>query len=120
MPKEWQELSKMTDDKEVVINRVTLKESGIAVEGEFSLPPLATLSYDDQVFVAMFIKVHGSIKEMEQVFGVSYPTIKGRLNRMAEKLGFLQVKQVDKREDLLKRLERGEIGVDEALEGLSQ
>jgi hypothetical protein len=38
------------------------------------------------VFVAAFVRSHGSIKEMEQVFGVSYPTVKARLNRIAAML----------------------------------
>ena len=45
---------------------------------------------EDQVFVAAFLKSHGSIKEMEQVFGVSYPTVKARLNRIAGQLEFVE------------------------------
>ncbi|MFV2021178.1 DUF2089 family protein [Micromonospora sp. LOL_023] len=44
---------------------------------------LAQLSVDDQVFVAAFVRLHGSIKKMERIFGVSYPTVKSRLNRIA-------------------------------------
>ena len=51
--------------------------------GRFELPPLAQLPFEEQVFVAAFVKSHGSIKEMERLFGVSYPTIKNRLNRIS-------------------------------------
>ena len=63
----------------LVIERVRIPEKQIAIEGEFALPELARLSLEDQVFITAFLRSHGSIKEMEQVFGVSYPTIKARL-----------------------------------------
>ena len=63
---------------------------GSRSRGLFELPRLALLSAEDQVFVAAFVRSHGSIKEMEQVFGVSYPTIKARLNRIAGSLEFVE------------------------------
>lgn len=120
MIKEWQELSKMVGDQEVVVNRITVKSSGISVEGEFELPPLVRLSFDDQVFIGMFIKAHGSIKDMEQAFGISYPTVKARLNRISEKLGFVESKKVSEKEDVLTKLEQGVITVSEAMERLSK
>jgi len=62
---------------------------GNAVEGAFAPPQLACLSLEDQIFVTAFLRSHGSIKEMEQTFGVSYPTIKARLNRIAGQLEFV-------------------------------
>jgi hypothetical protein len=119
MTHEWHELSKMVNGQELLVKKVTTKQSDISIEGEFELPPLARLSYDDQVFVAMFIKVHGSIKEMEQAFGISYPTVKARINRICEQLGFVESTTVSNKEDILARLERGEITVSQAIEGIS-
>src|SRR5579864_6785479 len=87
-PKDWQELTRLTGGADLVVERVQLAGRDIAIEGAFALPELARLAAEDQVFVAAFVKSHGSIKEMEQVFGVSYPTIKARLNRIAERLTF--------------------------------
>ena len=119
MTQEWLELSKMVGDQELLVQRVSMKNSDVSIEGEFELPPLARLPYDDQVFVGMFIKVHGSIKEMEKAFGVSYPTIKARLHKINERLGFVESSEVSDKEDILSKLERGEISVAEALERLS-
>jgi hypothetical protein len=83
---DWQALSELTRGRPIVVERVRLSEQGIAIEGAFELPRLAQLAAEDQVFVAAFVRSHGSIKEMEQVFGVSYPTIKARLNRIAASL----------------------------------
>ncbi len=119
MIKEWHELNKMVGEQEVLVNRVSL-QSGISIEGEFRLPPLAKLSYEEQVFVGMFIKCHGSIKDMEQAFGISYPTVKSRLGKIGEKLGFVEVKRVTENEELLGKLERGEISVADALAKLEE
>jgi hypothetical protein len=88
--KDWQELTRLADGSPLVVERVRLADRGIALEGQFALPQLARLSLEDQVFVAAFVRSHGSIKEMEQVFGVSYPTVKARLNRIAAQLEFVE------------------------------
>lgn len=120
MSHEWKELSRMVNGEELLVKKVVTRQSGISIEGEFELPPLAKLPYDDQVFVGMFVKVHGSIKEMEQAFGISYPTVKARLNKISEALGFVESKNVSQREVVLSKLEKGEISVKEALERLSE
>ena len=103
MAHEWQELTRLTGDKEVIVERVRLVVEGIALEGEFELPPLAKLTAEDQLFVAAFVRSHGSIKKMEEVFGISYPTVKNRLNRIGAALSFaqVQVEPGDRREELL-------------------
>jgi len=77
---------------------------------------------DDQVFVTAFVRCHGSIKEMERIFGVSYPTIKARLNRIGGSLDFVDTNPepppdagTDARAEVLRRLSRGEIPADEAV-----
>jgi hypothetical protein len=116
----WQELTNLTKGQDMLVVRVKVPATGIAIDGEFELPPLAGLAFDDQIFVAAFVKAHGSIKEMEALFGVSYPTVKNRLNRIAEQLEFVQVKPVSEREDVLAQLERGQITAVEAVERLQQ
>lgn len=120
MSKEWHELTGMTHGAAIVVERVRLVADDIAIEGSFELPPLACLAAEDQVFAAAFIRSHGSIKQMEQLFGVSYPTIKNRLNKIGEQLGFVDVTPPQDRDEVLSRLGRGEISVDEALEMLKQ
>ena len=105
--KDWQELTKLTQGAALVVERVRLGD--IAIEGQFELPQLARLTLEDQVFVAAFLKSHGSIKEMEQVFGVSYPTVKARLNRIAGQLEFVDTDPQPLRSEILDQLERGEI-----------
>lgn len=119
---DWQELTRLTQGQPLVVERVRLVDKNIAVEGSFELPQLARLSLEDQVFVVAFVRSHGSIKEMEQTFGVSYPTIKARLNRIAQSLEFVETNPRPSRAEILDRLQRGEIAAEDAireLEGLS-
>ncbi len=116
--KDWQELTKLTQGAPLVVERVRMGD--IAIEGAFELPQLARLTLEDQIFVAAFLKSHGSIKEMEQVFGVSYPTVKARLNRIAGQLEFVDTNPAPARSDILDRLQRGEITAAEAIRQLEE
>lgn len=117
---EWQELIKITQGRPITVERVKLTESGAALEGSWELPQLARLSAEDQVFVIAFVRSHGSIKEVERVFGVSYPTIKARLNRIGESLDFIDTNPQPSRVEILERLSRGEITPDDAIKELEK
>ena len=117
-PADWQELTHLTQGEPIVVERVRLTNKDIAIEGSFALPQLARLSIEDQVFVTAFVRCHGSIKEMEQMFGVSYPTIKARLNRLAASLEFVDTNPSPSRAEILDRLRSGDISAQEAISEL--
>jgi hypothetical protein len=117
-PSEWQELTQLTRGRPLVVERVRVGGSDLAIEGAFELPQLARLEAEDQVFVAAFVRSHGSIKEMEQIFGVSYPTIKARLNRISQNLEFVDTNPAPPRSEVLERLARGEISAADAIREL--
>ena len=127
MARDWQELTKLVGTAPIEIERVRLVETGVAIEGPFTLPPLARLPAEDQVFVAAFVRCHGSIKQMEQYFGVSYPTIKNRLNRVGSQLSFVEIEEepgggvrAPTRAEILDRVARGELTVAQALAQLKE
>jgi hypothetical protein len=117
-PSDWQDLLRIAQGTPMVVERVRLPEKQITVEGAFTLPELARLTLEDQVFVIAFLRSHGSIKEMEQTFGVSYPTIKARLNRLAGQLEFVETDPSPSRSEILERLNAGEINATEAIQAL--
>src|SRR3954454_19739612 len=117
-PMDWHELTSLTRGRPFVVERVRLAGSGIAIEGEFEPPQLAQLTVEDQVFVTAFVRCHGSIKEMERIFGVSYLTIKNRLNRIANSLEFVDTDPAPSRSEVIHRLRRGEITAPEAIREL--
>jgi hypothetical protein len=115
---DWQDLLRMAQGASLVVERVRIPEKQIAIEGAFTLPELARLNLEDQVFIVAFLRSHGSIKEMEQTFGVSYPTIKARLNRISGLLQFVETDPAPSRAEVLERLKSGEINAEEAIRAL--
>jgi hypothetical protein len=115
---DWQDLLRIAQGAPLVVQRVSIPEKEIAVEGTFTLPELARLTLEDQVFITAFLRSHGSIKEMEQVFGVSYPTIKARLNRISAQLSFIETNPSPGKADVLERLKNGEISAEQAIKQL--
>lgn len=99
------------------IVRLQCVECGVVMDGRFEVSALGRLSPEDQVFVVAFLRHHGSLKQMERVFDISYPTVKNRLHALNA--------QLDRAFDLpspsaavLDQLARGDISVDEALKRL--
>jgi hypothetical protein len=115
---DWHDLLRIAQGSQLIIERVNIPDRQIAVEGQFTLPELARLSPEDQVFVIAFLRSHGTIKEMEQTFGVSYPTIKARLNRISSQLEFVETNPSPTRTEVLNRLKNGEITPAEAIREL--
>lgn len=115
MAHDWKELTELTKGRAVSVQKVKIKQSGIAVEGDFDLPPLAQLTIEDQIFITAFVRCQGSIKDMEELFGISYPTVKNRLNRISEKLEFVEINPPASGSEVLFALDRGEITVEEAI-----
>jgi hypothetical protein len=127
MVNDWQELTRLTGGEVVEVERVRIVKSAVAIEGRFTLPPLAQLPGDDQIFVSAFVRCHGSIKQMEKYFGVSYPTIKNRLNKIGSQLSFVEIEQGADTDQppqgagaVLDRVSRGELTVAQALEQLKE
>ncbi|HYA64850.1 MAG TPA: DUF2089 domain-containing protein [Candidatus Sulfotelmatobacter sp.] len=104
-------------NKPLKIARMTCPSCNLAVEGEFELSPLGKLSVDDQAFVIAFVRHHGSIKKMESLFGISYPTVKNRLNAISAALD-KNFQAPSPNLYVLEQLSRGELSVEEALERL--
>src|SRR5438046_2544381 len=124
---DWQALTRLTGAAPFEIERVRLIDQDVVIEGHFDVPPLARLTAEDQTFVAAFVRCHGSIKQMEKFFGVSYPTIKNRLNRIGARLPFAEIEAETATDavrpstgELLSRLERGEASVKDVLSQLQQ
>ncbi len=60
------------------------------IQGQYELPLLARLSIEDEGFVLEFIKASGSLKEMAKLLGLSYPTVRNRLDEVIERIKFTE------------------------------
>jgi hypothetical protein len=102
----------------MAVNRMACPSCRMSLEGDFEVPPLGRLSPYDQAFVIAFLRHHGSIKKMEELFDISYPTVKNRLNAIAAALD-KTFEEPSPNLYVLEQLARGEITVEEALERLN-
>jgi len=101
--------------KPMRLSRATCPTCEVTLEGEFEVSTLGRLPEEDQVFVMAFLRVHGSIRKMEKLFGISYPTVKNRLNGIVKALD-RTFAAPSPNSLVLEQLARGEITVDEALQ----
>lgn len=90
---------------------------GLRLEGRFELSPLAMLSSEDQALVIIFLRSYGSIKKIQEILGVSYPTARLRLERLIERINEAMTAP-SAIEAVVDRLHRGEISIADALEQL--
>ncbi|HET7560047.1 MAG TPA: DUF2089 domain-containing protein [Limnochordia bacterium] len=104
------------------IRRLECPACGTGVDGRFYPGPLARLKPEHQAFVETFVACRGNIKEVERVLGISYPTVRNRLDSAIEALGYRvdrdDGKPAPDRRGILQALERGEMSATEALSRL--
>lgn len=103
-------------DTEII--KIKCDYCGTSIEGHFKPCKFCRLTNEQKMFVDVFIKCRGNIKEMEKELGVSYPTVKNRLEDVAAAMGYKTEEPLlnaDKKKDILDKLNNGEITVDEAL-----
>ena len=93
---------------------------GTTIEGAFSISPLANLSPDNLDFVETFIRCRGNIKEVERELGISYPTVRSRLDKVVELMGGTVEGTSQRRREILAALERNEMTPDEAVSALKE
>lgn len=91
------------------------------IEGKFTLCKFCKLSAEQKLFVEIFIKNRGNIKEIEKELGISYPTVRNKLENVIESLGYnaKYTPKVDKKE-VLAKLSAGEITAEEAVKLLKE
>jgi len=104
-------------DKAMKLTAATCTTCGLKLEGDFEVSALGRLPEEDQVFVVAFLRNHGSIRQMERILDISYPTVKNRLRAIVLRLDETFAAP-SPNSLVLDQLARGEINVDEALERL--
>lgn len=114
-------------DHEMKISKLTCTYCPTKIEGEFSSCKFCRLPAEQLIFMEAFIKCRGNIKEVEKELGISYPTVRSRLDSVIEALGYGVDKEKEpennvvnpheeslRRQEILEALERGEISAQEA------
>lgn len=104
------------------ITTIYCNDCGTKIEGHFDLCKFCRLTEDQKSFIETFIKCRGNIKEVEKELGISYPTVKNRLDDAANALGYENPQSTAQEEEMLRHrmeildeLENGELSVEDAL-----
>jgi len=105
---------------DMTVSELTCGRCGAKVVSRFETCSACRLPEDMYQFLMTFVKTRGSIKEMEKELGISYPTVRGRLDELQRLMGFATDGSTQTAKDVLDMLERGEVSTAEAEEMLKQ
>jgi hypothetical protein len=113
-----------TCDGELVASELRCTQCDTVIQGRYAPCPFCRLAAEDLAFLVVFVRNRGNVKEMERELGVSYWTIRGRLNEVIDRLGFEVAPPADDagpgRREILEQVERGELKAAEAAELLAR
>ncbi len=103
---------------ETYVTRFQCSQCQSTIEGEFSLNKFSKLTEEQQHITELFLLNRGNMKEMEKALGISYPTVRNKLDEIVTALGYKTKKDPSgpDREEILRRLADKEITTDEAVE----
>ncbi|NLG83137.1 MAG: DUF2089 domain-containing protein [Firmicutes bacterium] len=106
------------------VSRLSCSHCDTKVEGEFAPCRFCQLPEEYRFFAEVFIRCRGNIKSVERELGISYPTVRNRLEGLIEALGFRSERSPQEareyRNEVLSALERGEITAAEATRRLKE
>jgi hypothetical protein len=123
---------------ELLITRLHCRSCGTALEGEFGVGRFGRLTREQLSLLESFLRSRGNLKEMERELGISYPTVRGRVDALVRALGLadgdddepIDVEPMDEpapgtdqaaeRRAILERLARREVSADEAAAALRE
>ena len=102
---------------ELTVARLKCDACDTVIENHFKLSEFDYLTDEEMFFTRTFIRCRGNIKEVEKELGISYPTVRSKLDAVIKKLGYEAVadERSAHKEDILKALENGEITAEQAI-----
>ena len=102
------------------ISKLTCEQCKSELAGHFHGCEFCSLNDEDMYFALTFIQCRGNIKDVEKALGISYPTVRRKLDGVIEKLGLSASRSEEEikleRQKVFQRLSDGEITADEAVE----
>ncbi|HDK7157899.1 TPA: DUF2089 domain-containing protein [Clostridium botulinum] len=107
--------------KKLKITRIKCSSCNTVIENDFKFSKFDYLTKEQLKFIEVFIMCRGSIKDVEKQLGISYPTVRAKLDEVINALGYKElIKEKKEEKDVIGALERGEISADEAIKILKE
>jgi hypothetical protein len=123
---------------ELAVTRLRCGGCGTTIEGEFGVGRFASLTREQVTLLESFLRSRGNLRDMERELGISYPTVRARVEALVRALGFGPRDEADNpaatttnpaaiataeeiqtgRRDVLERLARHELSAEEAAEAI--
>lgn len=111
-------------DDDLLVTRLVCRNCGTALEGRFTMDRLFQLTPEQRHFVEVFLRCEGKLNRVQEELGLSYPTVRSRLDEVIHALGYevSEEREADdkRRQEVLERLSCKEISSEEALQLLQQ
>lgn len=109
---------------DLLVSRLVCPNCGSALEGRFTMGRLFHLTSEQLSFVEVFLRCEGKINRVGEELGISYPTVRSRLEEIIRALGYevggREEGYEERRQEILERLARREISSEEALRLLQE
>jgi hypothetical protein len=112
---------------DLYVSELSSDDSGVTIRGRFEIPRYARLDEEQSKFLETFLRCRGMLNSMERELGISYPTVRTRLDALLAALELAPIKDKEeprkdktseKKKLILSQLEKGEITAEEAKERL--
>lgn len=99
----------------LTITRLSCAGCGLGYEGEFHRPRLARMEPEQRRFAEQFILASGNLRKMEERLGLSYPTVRSRLDKLIDSLQLELQRDDSRRREILTAIEQGELSADQGM-----
>src|SRR3989454_4288334 len=104
--------------EQLKVVRLECDACGTSLQGSFSLGRFHSLAPEQLEFLEVFIKARGNFKDVERELGISYPTVRSRLDAVIRALGFPSQaepdREAERRKEILRELAEGRIAAEDA------
>ncbi|WAH38482.1 DUF2089 domain-containing protein [Alicyclobacillus dauci] len=108
-------------DSAMQVTELSCPSCETKVQGTFAVSPVLQLPPEQLTFVEVFLRCRGNIREVERELGISYPTVRARLDEVIESLGYqppLEPENTLNQLDTIKQFEDGALSFEETLDKL--
>jgi len=102
-------------DFKLTVTKLNCKKCGTTVENDFEFSKFAYIPSEQLDFIEVFVKCRGNIKDVEKELGISYPTVRGKLEDAIAALGYTPRTKDENSTEVIDKLEKGEITAEQAI-----